>query len=75
MIELLFALLDIRRLFHVALVAMLVPAVQTFGSPGMRLEVNRLVVTPVVQVTSVVGRQLDAPIAALRSVAKGLGWN
>lgn len=75
MLELAFALLDLRRLVHVAVIAVIVAGAHAFGSPGIRAEVDRLVVTPVSQAAGIIERQLEYPLAVARSAAKLLGWN
>ena len=75
MVALAFALLDLRRLIHVALATMIVAGVHTFGSPGIRGEVDRLVVTPVSHAAEMVARQLEYPLAAARSAVRFFGWN
>ena len=73
MIELAFALLDIRRLIHVVLVALAVAAAHTFGSPGIRAEVDRWVVTPISRAAETVSRQFDYPISVATQLAKSTG--
>ena len=75
MLGLALALLDARRLIHLALAAMIVAAIHTFGSPEIRGEVDRLVVTPVSHAAEMVGRQLDYPLAAAHSAVRFLGRN
>ena len=73
--QLTFLVLDLRRLFHVAMLATVVAAVHAFGSPEARVHVDRFVVTPVSQTTAALGQRLQYSAVALRSVAKQLGWS
>jgi hypothetical protein len=74
-IELAFALLDLRRLIHIAAAVMIIAAVHSFGSSPIKSEVDRFVVNPVTRVTQSVAKQFRNSMAAARSVVGYLGSN
>jgi hypothetical protein len=67
MIDLAFALLDLRRLIHIAAAAMIIAAIHAFGSSSLKSEVDRLVVNPVTRVAQSVTKQFQNSIAAVQS--------
>jgi hypothetical protein len=70
-----FALLDLRRIFHLALAVTALALVYQYGPPSARAQVDRYLVTPVFDATESVGRQIRSGAATLRGATKYLGWN
>ena len=70
-----FALLDLRRIFHLALSVTAIAMVHLYGPTSARVQVDSYLVTPVLNATESVGRQVGSRAATLRGVTKYLGWN
>jgi len=69
-----FHLLDLRRIFHLALAVTAIAMVHLYGSPNARVQVDRYVVTPVLNATEAMGRQVGSGTATLHVATKFLGW-
>ena len=69
-----FALLDLRRIFHLALAVTAIAMVHLYGSPSAHVQVDRYLVTPVLNATDAMGRQVGSGTATLRVATKFLGW-
>jgi hypothetical protein len=75
MTEMAFALLDLRRLIHIAAAAMIIAAIHSFGSSPIKSEVDRFVVNPITRAAQSIGRQFQGSMAAAQTVAGYLGMN
>src|SRR5262249_33894784 len=69
-----FALLDLRRIFHVALAITAIAMVHLYGPPSTRAQLDRYLVTPVLNASESVGRQVGSGAVTLRNATKFLGW-
>ena len=69
------ALLDLRRIFHLTLVFTGIAMVHLYGPTSARVPVDSYLVTPVLNATETVGRQLGSGAATLRGATKYFRWN
>ena len=68
------ALLDLRRIFHLTLVFTGIAMVHLYGPTSARVPVDSYLVTPVLNASESVGRQVGSGAVTLRNATKFLGW-
>jgi hypothetical protein len=69
------ALLDLRRIFHLALAVAAIAMVHLYGSPSARVQVDSYLVTPVLKATEAMERQVGSRATTLHGATKYLGWD
>ena len=67
------ALLDLRRIFHLALALTAIAMVYQYGPASARVLVDSYLMTPVFNATAAVGRQVGSGATMLRGAIKHLG--
>lgn len=69
--QLTFALLDLRRLIHMAVLGAALMAAHMFGPPQIQAPMDQYLITPFVKTSTLLHHQFEAGAALVRS----LGWS
>ena len=74
MVPFVFALLDIRRTIHLAVLASSVSAINACGPTELQVPVHQLIVTPIVRSATLFQHELDRGAAVVLDIGRQLGW-
>ena len=74
MVHFVFALLEVRLVILLAVLAGGVSAIDAWGPPELQAPVHRSIVAPIVQASLVLQHQLDHGVAVVHDRGRQLGW-